>query len=407
VSAGADIRLSAGNDMALISSRVTAGDEAYLVAGDRLDVLAAQDSDYSLYDMKKKGSWGSKQTKHDEVTKVVNVGSEVKGGGTVALVSGGDQRYQAARLESGEDLTLQSGGGINFEGVKDLDQENHSKSKSSLAWNSMSGKGNTDETFRQTQMAANRPGELQGLRRGTGTGPDQQSGTAGVAAARGHVGCMVLVDARAEHPCGSRGVREDHSADQRGSERAGRPSGAVRKGAEGAGMTPVQRLAGLSALILVLMAAAAGVTWQVQDWRMGKKLAEQAGLHKDDLAAISNAAAAQVSAEQGKRRAIEQQLATQDQQHTKELSDAQRNQAALRDRLATADVRLSVLLDAADSASGCDVPTTAGAVSVVHAARRAQLDPAHAQRIIAITDDGDSAVIALRACQAYVRAVAP
>ncbi|WP_338483190.1 filamentous hemagglutinin N-terminal domain-containing protein [Pseudomonas trivialis] len=154
VSAGADIRLSAGNDMALISSRVTAGDEAYLVAGDRLDVLAAQDSDYSLYDMKKKGSWGSKQTKHDEVTKVVNVGSEVKGGGAVALVSGGDQRYQAAKLESGEDLTLQSGGGINFEGVKDLDQENHSKSKSSLAWNSMSGKGNTDETFRQTQMAA-------------------------------------------------------------------------------------------------------------------------------------------------------------------------------------------------------------------------------------------------------------
>ncbi|WP_338509962.1 hypothetical protein VRC22_11330 [Pseudomonas poae] len=58
MSAGADIRLSAGNDMALISSRVTAGDEAYLVAGDRLDVLAAQDSDYSLYDMKKKGSWG-------------------------------------------------------------------------------------------------------------------------------------------------------------------------------------------------------------------------------------------------------------------------------------------------------------------------------------------------------------
>ncbi|WWG81856.1 hemagglutinin repeat-containing protein [Pseudomonas poae] len=127
VSAGADIRLSAGNDMALISSRVTAGDEAYLVAGDRLDVLAAQDSDYSLYDMEEEGELGSKQTKHDEVTKVVNVGSEVKGGGAVALVSGGDQRYQAAELESGEDLTLKSGGGINFEGVKDLDQENHSK----------------------------------------------------------------------------------------------------------------------------------------------------------------------------------------------------------------------------------------------------------------------------------------
>jgi hypothetical protein len=172
-------------------------------------------------------------------------------------------------------------------------------------------------------------------------------------------------------------------------------------------MTPVQKLASLVLLILALVAATAGVTWQVQDWRMGKKLDEQAGLHKDDLAAISNAAAAQARAEQEKRLAIEQKLAASDQQHTKELSDAQRNQALLRDRLATADVRLSVLLDATDPASGCNVPTPAGAVGVVHAARRAQLDPAHAQRIIAITDAGDQGLIALRACQAYVRAVAP
>ncbi|MPQ83824.1 lysis protein [Pseudomonas sp. MAFF 730085] len=171
-------------------------------------------------------------------------------------------------------------------------------------------------------------------------------------------------------------------------------------------MTPVQKLAGLVALILALMAGAAGTAWQVQDWRMGKNLAEQAGLHKDDLAAITNAAASQARAEQDKRVATEQALATADQQHTKELSDAQRNQARLRDQLATAGVRLSVLIDAADSASGCDVPSTPGAVGVVHAARRAQLDPAHAQRIVAITDDGDNAIIALRACQTYVRAVA-
>jgi hypothetical protein len=168
-------------------------------------------------------------------------------------------------------------------------------------------------------------------------------------------------------------------------------------------MTPVQKLAGLVLLILVLMASAAGVTWQVQDWRMGKKLAEQAGLHKDDLAAISNAAAAQARTQQDKRLATERQLAAQDQKHIKELSDAQRDQARMRDRLATADVRLSVLLE--DPASGCDVPSAPGAFSVVHATRRAQLDPAHAQRIVAITDAGDQGLIALRACQAYVRAV--
>jgi hypothetical protein len=165
-------------------------------------------------------------------------------------------------------------------------------------------------------------------------------------------------------------------------------------------MTPGQILAA----ILLSMVIGAGGAWQIQDWRMGEQLSEQAGQHQADLAAIGAAAAAQVHTEQDKRLATEQKLAAQDQQHTKELSDAQRSQALLRDRLATADVRLSVLL-AANPASGCNVPAAPGAVGVVHDARRAQLDPAHAQRIIAITDDGDNAVIALRACQAYVREV--
>ncbi|WP_339419077.1 MULTISPECIES: lysis system i-spanin subunit Rz [unclassified Pseudomonas] len=171
-------------------------------------------------------------------------------------------------------------------------------------------------------------------------------------------------------------------------------------------MTSVQKLIGLGLAILLALSIGFGGAWQVQDWRMGKMLAEQAGLHKDDLAAISNAAAAQASSEQDKRLATEQKLAIQDQQHTKELSDAQRNQARLRDRLATSDLRLSVLL-AEDPASSCNLPAAPGAAGVVHAARRAQLDPAHAQRIIGITDEGDRGLIALRACQAYVRAVAP
>jgi hypothetical protein len=170
-------------------------------------------------------------------------------------------------------------------------------------------------------------------------------------------------------------------------------------------MTPVQKLAGLVVLILVAMAASFGAAWQVQDWRLGKMQAEQGAQFEADLAAISNAATAQARAEQTKRLALEQNLAISDQQHIKELSDAQRNQALLRDRLATADVRLSVLLDATDSGSGCDVPAAAGAGGVVHAARRTQLDPAHAQRILAITGEGDQGLIALRACQAYVKEV--
>lgn len=51
------------------------------------------------------------------------------------------------------------------------------------------------------------------------------------------------------------------------------------------------------------------------------------------------------------------------------------------------------------------VRETTGTGGVVHRAVRAHLDRAHAQRIIAITDQGDRGLIALKACQAYVREV--
>ncbi|MDR7104522.1 hypothetical protein ACVK1X_003855 [Pseudomonas sp. PvR086] len=156
--------------------------------------------------------------------------------------------------------------------------------------------------------------------------------------------------------------------------------------------------------VLVLLLVTAGGTWKVQDWRYGKQLAEQVGLHQDDLDVISNAAAAQVRTDQDKRLALEQRLSASEQTHYKELSDAQKDQARLRDRLATSDLRLSVLL-AEDPASSCSVPAGTEAGGVVHGGARARLDPAHAQRIVAITYTGDQGLIALAACQAYVREV--
>jgi filamentous hemagglutinin len=154
INAGGDVGLSAGKDMALISSRITAGDEAYLVAGGDLELLAAQDRDYSLYSRKNKTGFGTR-TQRDEITKITHVGSEITTGGDLTLVSKGDQTYQVAKLETGNDLVLSSGGAILFEGVKDLVQESHEKSSTSLAWNSMKGKGHTDETLRQSQLLAN------------------------------------------------------------------------------------------------------------------------------------------------------------------------------------------------------------------------------------------------------------
>ncbi|PAA21964.1 lysis protein [Pseudomonas fragi] len=123
---------------------------------------------------------------------------------------------------------------------------------------------------------------------------------------------------------------------------------------------------------------------------------------------LANANSAQILAEQGKRLALEQWLAASDQSHYRALTDEKTKQARLRDRLATADLRLSVQLDAA--ATGCDaVPPATGAGSVVYGAHRARLDSAHAQRIIGITGDGDGegdqGLTALQACQAYAKEV--
>ncbi|MCK8667937.1 lysis protein [Pseudomonas azerbaijanoccidens] len=165
------------------------------------------------------------------------------------------------------------------------------------------------------------------------------------------------------------------------------------------------RLLAKGVLMVVLVVGSAAITWQVQDWRYGNRLAEQGRLHAEALNQITLASAAQQRVEQDKRLALEQRLAASEQTHYRALSDVQRDQGRLRDRLATADLRLSVLLDASTGAGNGSVPATTATGGMVHGPKRAQLDPAHAQRIIDITDAGDQGLIALAACQAYAKEV--
>ena len=154
--------------------------------------------------------------------------------------------------------------------------------------------------------------------------------------------------------------------------------------------------------LVVLTAIASVSTWKVDAWRYGKQLAEQEREHQTFLTDLANANSDLILAEQGKRLALEQWLAASDQAHYRALTDAKSNQARLRDHLATADLRLSVQLDATDSVICDGVQATTSSGGMVHGALRAQLDPAHAQRIIGITGDGDQGLIALKACQDYV-----
>ena len=160
------------------------------------------------------------------------------------------------------------------------------------------------------------------------------------------------------------------------------------------------KVAGAMALIIVGAACA----WQLQNWRYSAQLSEQSRLHTETLNQLSMVGASAQKAGQDRRLVVEQRLSASEQSHFKELSDAKTKQDRLRDSLATSDLRLSVLI-AEDAAGGCSVPATSGTGRVVHGAVRAQLESAHAQRIIGITDDGDRGLIALAACQAYAKAV--
>ena len=162
---------------------------------------------------------------------------------------------------------------------------------------------------------------------------------------------------------------------------------------------------GALVLMLCLMAGSAWAAWAWQDNAYGKQLAKQESDHQTAQTHLANANSALILAEQGKRFALEQWLAASDQAHYRALTDAKTNQTRLRDRLATANLRLSVLLDTTATHDRGGMQATTGPGGVVHGTARAQLDRAHAQRIIGITSDGDQGLIALQACQAYAKEV--
>ena len=167
----------------------------------------------------------------------------------------------------------------------------------------------------------------------------------------------------------------------------------------------VLKWSGALVLMLCLMAGSAWAAWEWQANAYGQQLAAKEAAHQTERTSLANANSALILAEQGKRLALEQWLAASDQAHYRVLTDEKTKQERLRDRLATADLRLSVLLDATATNDRDGMQATTGPGRVVHGAARAQLDRAHAQRIIGIIGDGDQGLIALRACQAYAKEV--
>ena len=96
------------------------------------------------------------------------------------------------------------------------------------------------------------------------------------------------------------------------------------------------------------------------------------------------------------RRNTQKLLAQLDTEHTKALTDAQAQNKALLARIGTGAQRLSV------SARCPTVGPASAATGLDDAETRAELDPAAAQRIVAIPNDGDDAIRTLTALQDWV-----
>ena len=94
-------------------------------------------------------------------------------------------------------------------------------------------------------------------------------------------------------------------------------------------------------------------------------------------------------------------LADLDTQHTQERERANQTNASLRADVAAGQRRLSVL------ATSCAAAGSAAASGLGHAEARAELDPAAAERIVAIANDGDDAIRQLTALQDWVSKACP
>lgn len=97
------------------------------------------------------------------------------------------------------------------------------------------------------------------------------------------------------------------------------------------------------------------------------------------------------------RKTTQKLLAQLDTDNTKELTDAQAQNKALLARVGTGAQRLSVPAKCPVVRAG----PSAGRVDYAEA--RAELDPAAGQRIVAIANDGDEAIIALNSLIDWVK----
>lgn len=150
----------------------------------------------------------------------------------------------------------------------------------------------------------------------------------------------------------------------------------------------------------VLVAATAALVWIWQERKYEAQLNKKDATYQSQMAAIAKATAEEFQRRAEQRKDLEQRLSADESLKYGELQSAKKTNQALRDRLSTAELRLSVVLKAgpAGSCNGQVSGTTTG-TSLDDGTVRGYLQPETATAILDIGSDADRCAIKLKALQ--------
>jgi len=119
---GGELALLAERDATFESSQISADGDLRIRAEGDVQVLAAQNEDYSYYYKEKKsGGLAKKQEINIDMRLEKDaIAGVLSSGGELQVSSGGNQRYEGSQLVASGDITLQAGGDIDLASTQDV-----------------------------------------------------------------------------------------------------------------------------------------------------------------------------------------------------------------------------------------------------------------------------------------------
>jgi filamentous hemagglutinin len=138
------VELMAGNDLAVVGSRVRADGDVAMESGRDITIAAATDQSESAYQLRRSGSLGRKSSRSGEKAASQAVASQIQSGGSISintvvsaegelqLTGGRDLRIEGSQLQAGQDITLGTLGDIAISSRAEERTSSAQSSKSSL-----------------------------------------------------------------------------------------------------------------------------------------------------------------------------------------------------------------------------------------------------------------------------------